>query len=103
MALVDRAQVVISNDSAPMHIAVARGVPVVAIFCATTPGLGYSPYTSNAVIVEKKELSCRPCGRHGSHSCPLGTDACMREVSVTEVLAGVEQLLNRPTLTALRV
>ena len=45
MALVDRARVVISNDSAPMHIAVARGVPVVAIFCATTPSLGYGPFS----------------------------------------------------------
>jgi heptosyltransferase II len=103
MAVIDHAQVVISNDSAPMHIAVARNVPVVAIFCATTPSLGYSPYTNNAVIVEKKELSCRPCDRHGSYSCPLGTDACMRGVSVADVLAGIEQLLNRSVSTALQV
>jgi heptosyltransferase-2 len=103
IALVDHAQVVISNDSAPMHIAVACGVPVVAIFCATTPSLGYGPYTNNAVVVEKRELSCRPCGRHGSHSCPLGTDACMREVSIVDVLAGVDQLLNRSALAALHV
>ena len=86
-----------------MHIAVARGVPIVAVFCATTPNLGYGPYTNNAVVVERKELSCRPCGRHGSHSCPLGTDACMRQVSVADVLAGVEQLLNRSAPAALRV
>jgi lipopolysaccharide heptosyltransferase II len=102
MALIDHAQIVISNDSAPMHIAVARSVPVVAIFCATTPGLGYGPYTDNAVVVEKKELSCRPCGRHGSHSCPLGTNACMREIDVADVLTGVEQLLNRPSGMALQ-
>lgn len=100
MALVDQAQVVISNDSAPMHVAVARGVPVVAIFCATTPSLGYGPYTDNAVVVEKKELSCRPCGRHGSHACPLGTNACMRDVSVPDVLTGVDQLLHRVSATA---
>lgn len=102
MALVDHAQVVISNDSAPMHIAVARGVPVVAIFCATTPSLGYGPYTNNAVIVEKKDLSCRPCGRHGSHACPLGTNACMREISVDDVVAGVEHLLHRPSEVVLQ-
>jgi heptosyltransferase-2 len=103
MAVIDHAQVVISNDSAPMHIAAACNVPVVAIFCATTPGLGYGPYTNQAVVVEKKELSCRPCGRHGSHSCPLGTDACMREVSVADVLAGIDHLLNRSVSTALQV
>lgn len=95
MALADRAQLVISNDSAPMHIAAARGVPVVAIFCATTPSLGYSPYTPHAVVVETTDLSCRPCGRHGGRSCPRGTDDCMRLISVDQVLAGVEQLLAR--------
>ena len=93
MALVDRAQVVISNDSAPMHVAVARGVPVVAIFCATTPSLGYGPYSERAVVVEKKDLFCRPCSRHGGPTCPRGTADCMRMITVDEVLTGVEQML----------
>jgi heptosyltransferase II len=93
MALVDRAQLVISNDSAPMHIAVARNVPVVAIFCATTPGLGYGPYSDRAVVVEKKDLFCRPCHRHGSPTCPRGTDDCMRQVTVADVLAGIDTLI----------
>jgi heptosyltransferase-2 len=96
MALVDRAQVVISNDSAPMHIAVACGVPVVAIFCATTPSLGYGPYSKRAVVVEQKELFCRPCSRHGGYTCPRGTQDCMRLVTVSDVLAGVERLLADP-------
>lgn len=95
MALVDRSRVVISNDSAPMHIAAARNVPVVAIFCATTPSLGYGPYNDCSVVVEKKDLFCRPCSRHGSAACPRGTEECMRLVTVNEVVAGVEQLLPR--------
>lgn len=93
MALIDRAQVVVSNDSAPMHMAVARNVPVVAIFCATTPSLGYGPYSNRAVVVEKKDLFCRPCRRHGGPSCPRGTEDCMRQVTVADVLAGVDTLL----------
>lgn len=95
MALADRARVVISNDSAPMHIAVARNVPVVALFCATTPSLGYGPYSERAVVVEKKDLFCRPCSRHGTRACPRGTEECMRLITVSDVLAGVEQLLTR--------
>jgi heptosyltransferase-2 len=101
MALIDHAQVVVSNDSAPMHLAVARNVPVVAIFCATTPSLGYGPYSSRAVVVEKKDLFCRPCRRHGGPSCPLGTEDCMRQVTMSDVLAGVDTLLTatgKPTL-----
>jgi heptosyltransferase-2 len=95
MALIDRARVVVSNDSAPMHMAVARGVPVVAVFCATTPSLGYGPYSARAVIVEKKDLFCRPCSPHGGPSCPRGTEECMRLITVRDVLAGVDQLLAR--------
>ncbi len=98
MALIDRAQAVISNDSAPMHLAVARQVPVVAIFCATTPSLGYGPYSDNAVIVEKKDLFCRPCRRHGGPACPRGTEECMQLVTAQDVLAGVDGLLKRSAL-----
>ena len=96
MALIDCARVVVSNDSAPMHIAVARNVPVVAIFCATTPSLGYGPYSKRAVVVEQKDLFCRPCSRHGGHACPRGTEDCMRSITVNDVLAGVDCMLDCP-------
>ena len=95
MALADRARACISNDSAPMHIAAARNAAVVAIFCATTPGLGYGPYSDRAIIVEKKDLACRPCSRHGTVTCPRQTEACMRLITVQDVLAGIEQLLQQ--------
>lgn len=97
IALVDRARLVISNDSAPMHIATARNVPVVAIFCATTPSLGYGPYSTHAVVVEQKDLFCRPCSRHGTPTCPRGTEDCMRLISVEEVLAAGQRLLAATT------
>ena len=100
VALLDRARVVVSNDSAPMHLAVARGVPVVAIFCATTPSLGYGPYSPPSVIVEHQALACRPCERHGGPRCPRQTEACMRLVSVHDVLAGVDRLLSASHATA---
>ena len=90
---VDWCDVFITNDSGPMHIAVARGIPVVAIFCATTPSLGFYPYSSRAVVVEK-ELPCRPCSSHGGRRCPLGTEDCMRLIKAEDVLRGVERLLN---------
>jgi heptosyltransferase-2 len=93
-AAVERCDVFITNDSGPMHVAVARGVPVVAIFCATTPSLGFYPYAAKAVVVEK-ELPCRPCGTHGGRRCPLGTEDCMRLIKAEDVLLGVDRLLEQ--------
>jgi heptosyltransferase-2 len=90
-------RVLITNDSGPMHIAVACDVPAVAIFCATTPALGFYPYSSASVIVEK-ELACRPCGAHGGRRCPLGTEDCIRLIRAEHVLQAVKDVLeDKPT------
>ena len=98
VALVDGAAVLVGNDSAPMHIACARAVPVVAIFCATTPALGYGPWSQRGRVVEV-DLACRPCGRHGGRRCPRGTEDCMRLVEPERVLAAIRDVW-RPDVAA---
>jgi heptosyltransferase-2 len=92
VAVVDRLALLVANDSAPMHVACARDVPVVAIFCATTPALGYGPRGARAIVVEA-DLACRPCGTHGGRSCPRGTEDCMRLVTPNAVLGAARALL----------
>jgi heptosyltransferase-2 len=92
-AALSMCSVLVTNDSGPMHIAVARGVPVVAIFCATTPSLGFYPYSSRAVVVEAN-LSCRPCSPHGGRRCPLTTEDCIHLIRPEHVLEAVGQLLD---------
>ena len=92
-AVLRRCNVLITNDSGPMHVAVAQGIPIVAIFCATTPSLGFYPYSGKAIVVEK-ELPCRPCSSHGGRRCPLGTEDCIRLIRPEDVLRAVEQLLS---------
>ena len=101
IAAIDQCDVLVTNDSAPMHIAVARDTPVVAIFGPTTPAQGYGPYTDRAVVIERP-LACRPCGRHGAAVCPIGTHACMREIPVDEVAAAVTTVRSRHTAAAPR-
>ena len=91
-AAIRRCQVFVTNDSGPMHVAVAEHVPTVATFCATTPALGFYPYTSHAIVVEKN-LSCRPCTSHGGRRCPLGTEACIQLIEPESVFKAVEKLL----------
>jgi heptosyltransferase II len=91
-AAIGRCQVFVTNDSGPMHIAVARKVPTVAIFCATTPDLGFYPYSANAIVVQK-QLACRPCTTHGGRRCPLAHENCIRQIRPQTVLAAAEKLL----------
>ncbi len=91
-AAIGRCAAFVTNDSGPMHIAVARRVPTVAIFCATTPELGFFPYSADAIVVGR-ELSCRPCASHGGRRCPLGHAACIREVGAAQVFDCVRRLL----------
>lgn len=90
-AVLARAAVAVTNDSAPMHVASAVAVPQVAIFCATVPAQGYGPLGRRALVVER-DLACRPCGRHGGARCPRGTDDCMELVAVDDVRAAVARV-----------
>jgi heptosyltransferase-2 len=94
VAVIDRLDLLIANDSAPMHLAGARNVPVVAVFCATTPALGYGPWGPHAVVVES-DLACRPCGRHGGRRCPRGTDDCRHLVRPAAVVAAARWCLEQ--------
>jgi heptosyltransferase-2 len=91
VAAIARASAVVCNDSAPMHIAQALGIPVVAIFGPTARGLGFWPRFAPAKVVER-DLACRPCSRHGGHRCPIGTHECMRSIAPAEVLAALEEV-----------
>jgi len=88
-----RCKVLVSNDSAPMHLAVAVRTPVVAIFGATVPAFGFAPVGPNDTVVETRGLRCRPCSIHGGEQCPIGTFECMMNISVERVLQRVEDRL----------
>jgi heptosyltransferase-2 len=88
-------QYVVGNDSASMHLASAAGVPVYAIFGPTVLSQGFRPWNERTVIIEKS-LPCRPCGRHGHQTCPIGTHECMTGIKANEVLQAI--LKNSPSL-----
>lgn len=82
--LIRRCRVILTNDSAPLHLAVGVDTPVVAIFGPTLPRFGFTPFGSRHTIIEK-EVVCRPCGIHGGRRCPKGHFQCMKAISSEEV------------------
>jgi len=93
--LISRCTVLVSNDSAPVHIAAAMGIPVVAIFGPTLPSFGFAPAGPRDRVVETMDLPCRPCSLHGGTRCPTGTFDCMNRISAERVRAEVIALGRR--------
>lgn len=91
--LIRRSSLLISNDSAPMHIANSMGTDVVAIFGATIPEFGFFPYGGRDIIIETNGLKCRPCSIHGGNECPVNTFICMHEIDEKRIVESVLFLL----------
>jgi len=92
-ALLARCAALVTNDSAPLHLATAMNTPTVAIFGPTVPAFGFGPLADRRAVVELSDLSCRPCSSHGPEQCPLGHWKCMQELDTTRVLNAVHEVL----------
>ncbi|MGH7693844.1 MAG: lipopolysaccharide heptosyltransferase II [Gemmatimonadaceae bacterium] len=90
--LIGRCRTIVTNDSAPLHLASAMNTPTIAIFGPTVPAFGFGPLADASVIAEHQSLHCRPCHPHGPMVCPLGHWRCMRDLSLVTVLARVRDL-----------
>jgi heptosyltransferase-2 len=90
-ALIQKASVLVTNDSAPLHFAQAVGTPTVAIFGSTVPAFGFGPRGPRDRTVGVDDLRCRPCSAHGPARCPLGHHLCMRSITVENVMQAIEE------------
>lgn len=93
-AVLERCAALVTNDSAPLHLAVAVGTPVVALFGPTVRGFGFYPLGPDDTVIER-ELACRPCSLHGDDRCPLGHHRCLGEIptgTVVETVRSAVQL-----------
>lgn len=85
--------VVVTNDTGLMHLAAARRRPVVALFGSTVEEFGFFPFRTTSIVLERKELPCRPCSHVGRAECPEGHFKCMRDIAVLDVLEATRTLI----------
>jgi len=98
-ALIARCRLLIGNDSGPMHLASALGVPVVAVFGPgdpdrTAPYAG--PGSSARVAVISRRYPCAPCRQDFFRECypsPAGKPMCLESIGVEEVVRAAVELL----------
>jgi len=92
VALFEQCNLLLTNDSGPMHIAASVGTPVVALFGPESPQF-YGPAGNGRIVY--KAIECSPCLNMYNakmFACPYNA-RCMREISVSEVLGAVNEIL----------
>lgn len=94
MSAIARSSLIVANDSAPTHAAVAVETKVLAVFGPTVPAFGFAPPEGSGEVIELPGLWCRPCTPHGSHTCPIYTHECMERISVESIFNRVLQSLD---------
>lgn len=87
IALISTCTVFITNDSGPMHMAAALGIPIVAVFGSTNPKTT-SPMGRVEII--RHEVDCSPCLLR---TCPKDYHRCMELVEAIEVIDGAERII----------
>lgn len=91
-ALIGRCSAIVTNDSAPLHLASAMNTPTIAIFGPTVPAFGFGPLADASGTAEHLSLHCRPCHPHGPMVCPLGHWRCMRDLALETVVTRITAL-----------
>ncbi len=86
-AFIKQSDIIIANDSGPMHIAVALGIPVLGIFGPTDPK-GHGPYSPDSGYVIKEELFCIICNKL---VCPYNHE-CMKDLPDQKILSEFERI-----------
>lgn len=93
-SLVKQAKLVISHDTGLMHIASAFKKNIISVWGNTVPNFGMYPYFSgeNSIIIENKDLKCRPCSKIGYKKCPKKHFKCMQEINEEKIVNHAKNL-----------
>ena len=83
--------VLLSMDSANMHIASCLGVPVVSIWGATHPAAGFYGWRQRPEWVMQADMPCRPCSMFGQKPCRYGDRRCLKAITPEQVAARLSE------------
>ena len=90
LALMGQLDVMLSMDSANMHLASLVGTRVVPIWGGTHPYAGFLGWNQNPNDCIQVDLTCRPCSVYGNKPCLRGDYACMKGIAPNQI---IEKLL----------
>ena len=94
LALISNLDVMVSMDSANMHLASLYGVPVVSIWGATHPYAGFYGWGQKPENAVQVDLACRPCSVFGNKQGPRNDLACLQSISPLMVYQKITEQIN---------
>ena len=86
LALMGQLDVMLSMDSANMHLASLVGTRVVSIWGGTHPFAGFLGWNQKAEDCIQLDLPCRPCSVYGNKACSRGDYACMNGITPEQII-----------------
>ncbi|MGC9150546.1 MAG: glycosyltransferase family 9 protein [Microbacter sp.] len=91
--LMKRLNVMLTMDSANMHLASIAGIPVVSVWGATHPFAGFYGYNQPEELAIQIDLFCRPCSVYGQKSCRFGTWDCLNNIKPDIIIDKITSIL----------
>ncbi len=92
LSIISNLNVMISMDSANMHLASLFNVPVVSIWGATHHYAGFYGWGQDENNIVSVDLSCRPCSVFGNKPCWRGDHACMQRIDESMIIQKIDGL-----------
>ena len=93
LILMSHLDVMLSMDSANMHMASLVATPVVSVWGATHPYAGFMGWGQNSENIIQVDLDCRPCSIYGQKPCKRGDYACMNMIKTETIVEKINTLL----------
>lgn len=95
LELMSRLDVMLTMDSANMHMASLVGTKVVSVWGATHPLAGFMGWNqSEANAVQIADLDCRPCSIYGNKPCLRGDYACLNRITPDMIVEKIVNIIN---------
>lgn len=94
LILMSHLDVMVSMDSANMHLASLAAVPVVSIWGATHPCAGYMGWGQSESNAIQEDMPCRPCSIYGNRPCQRGDYACIESIPPARIYNKVVEIMS---------
>lgn len=94
LILMSHLDVMVSMDSANMHLASICGTRVVSVWGATHPFAGFMGWNQSTADAVQADMPCRPCSIYGNRPCLRGDYACLTSIQPEAIVQKVERVLS---------